>query len=156
MSARRIGDAGLALVKLAEALRLKAYAATPDEAARGIWTIGWGHTRGVKEGDVCTVAEAEAFLREDLADSETTVWNMVRVPLTQNQFDALVSLAFNIGSGNFALSTLLRRLNLADYAGAAHEFTKWDKQSGKILKGLTIRRTAERELFLKPDGPADV
>lgn len=145
----KIADAGLNLIKKSEALRLTAYAATPEEAARGIWTIGWGHTRGVKEGDTCTLAEAEAFLHSDLADSEGCVGSFVSAALNQNQYDALVSLTFNIGPGNFRSSTLLRKLNAADYDGAALEFARWDKQGGQVLKGLTIRRAAEQELFRK-------
>lgn len=145
-----VGSAGLDIIKQSEALRLTAYAATEDERARGIWTIGYGHTRGVKEGDTCTVAEAEAFLREDCADAEEGIHTLVKVPLNQNQYDALVSLTFNIGRGNLMMSTLLRMLNAGDYENAAHQFARWNKQSGKILNGLVARRAVEQELFERP------
>ncbi len=153
MTISRIGKAGLNLIKSYEQLRLAAYAATEDERARGIWTIGWGHTRGVEEGDTCTAAEAEAFLLADLEDAEGGVYSLVRVPLNKNQYDALVSLVFNIGRGNFASSTLLKKLNLHDYEGAALEFAKWNKQSGKVLNGLTKRRAEEQALFNNPVEP---
>src|SRR6185503_553193 len=137
MGGSRIGPAGLALIKSYEQCRLTAYAATEEEKKQGIWTIGWGHILGVKEGDTCTEAEAEQFLRNDLEDAEGGVYSLVRQPLTQNQYDALVSLVFNIGRGNFASSTLLRKLNGGDYAGAALEFPKWNKQAGRVLGGLT-------------------
>ncbi len=147
MNHSRIGEPGLNLIKGYEELRLKAYYATADEKAKGINTIGWGHTSGVKEGDECTVAQAEAFLRGDLEDAEGGVYSLVRVPLTQNQYDALVSLVFNIGRGNFASSTLLKKLNMNDYVGASLEFPRWNKQAGQVLKGLTKRRAEEQSLF---------
>lgn len=150
MSSSRIGPLGLALIKGYEKLRLTAYAATEEERAKGIWTIGWGHTAGVKEGDTCTAEEADQFLLSDLEKAEGGVYSLVRTPLNQNQYDALVSLVFNIGRGNFAASTILKRLNLGDYAGAAQEFKKWNKQAGKVLGGLTKRRAEEEALFNKP------
>ena len=150
MNVSRISEVGLDLIKAYEKLKLVAYYATPDEKARGICTIGWGHIKGVKPGDVCTEEEAKAYLVEDCAEAEQAVYGLVRVPLNQNQYDALVSLVFNIGSGNFASSTLLRKLNQEDYAGAAAEFPRWNKQSGKVLNGLTKRRAIEQALFNKP------
>lgn len=143
----KIGAAGLDLIKSYEQLRLVAYSATPEEFKRGIWTIGWGHISGVKKGDTCTEAEAEQFLRDDLEDSEGGIYSLVRVQLNQNQYDALVSLVFNIGRGAFASSTLLKKLNLSDYAGASDQFLRWDKQAGVVLKGLTRRRAEEQALF---------
>lgn len=148
----KTGEAGIALIKSYEKLRLKAYAATADEKARGIWTIGWGHIADVREGDTCTEAEAEAFLREDLADAEKAVNDSVTVPLNQNQFDALVSFTFNVGTGAFRSSTMLRKLNDGNYDGAAMEFARWNKQSGQVLNGLTKRRAEERDLFSTPKG----
>lgn len=141
----RVSTPGLNIIKSSEALRLRAYL-----CPAGIPTIGWGHTRGVKVGDMCTHLQAEQFLREDCRDAERAVNARVKVPLTQNQFDALVSFVFNVGGGAFASSTMLRKLNAGDYAGAAEQFPRWNKSGGKVLRGLTLRRERERSLFLKP------
>ena len=139
----RIGPKGIALVKEFEGLRLEAYMPTPDDVP----TLGYGHTKGVKMGDTCTEAEADAFLRQDVEWAEECVDNQVKVPLQQEEFDALVSLVFNIGCGNFAGSTLLRKLNDSDYDGCSDEFKRWSKQKGKVLNGLVRRRFAEAKLF---------
>lgn len=137
------------IIKEEEKLVLYAYMPTKND----VWTIGYGHTKGVKQGDKITPEQAEVFLREDLADAENCVKQNVKVPLTQNQFDALVSLVFNIGGGNFRGSTVLRKLNAKDYAGAADAFLMWNKQRNKVTKefvvlnGLVKRRKRERELF---------
>lgn len=141
---RRIGPAGLELVKSFEQLRLRAYLPTADDVP----TIGYGHTEGVKMGDTCTAQQAEQWLIEDLDTAERCVNGRVKMPITNNQFDALVSLVFNIGVANFKASTLLRKLNMGDYAGAAAEFHRWRFQKGKELAGLVRRRARERELFL--------
>jgi lysozyme len=137
-------------IKSHEALRLKAYMPTPNDVP----TIGYGHTKGVKLGQVITKEQAEVFLREDLKVAEDTVNKLVKVKITQNQFDALVSLVFNIGTGNFANSSVLKFLNAGNYKAAADRFRLWNKQkqkdgSFKELGGLTKRREQERELFLK-------
>lgn len=139
-----IGKRGLALIQAFEEFRAKAYLPTPDD----VWTIGWGHTEGVKEGDTCTLADADRWLRADCHNAERAVNWRVRVALTQNEFDALVSLAFNIGGDAFARSTLLKRLNEGEKAAAAEQFLVWNKQKGKVLNGLVRRRAKERELFL--------
>lgn len=149
---QRIGPAGLELIRSFEDLRLRAYLPTPND----VWTIGYGHTRGVKPGDVCTPEQALQWLREDCAEAETAVRQLVKVPLTQGRFDALVSFVFNVGADidadtiaeGLGDSTLLRKLNAGDYVAAADEFLKWNKQKGKVLNGLVRRRAAERELFL--------
>ena len=120
----------------------------------GVWTIGIGTTvypngTKVKKGDSCTLDQAKSYFSHDLKRFEASVNNLVKVPLSQNQFDALVSLVYNIGSGNFASSTLLKKLNAKDYAGAAEQFPRWNKGGGKVMKGLVRRRDAERALFLK-------
>lgn len=143
---RKIGKAGLELIKRFEVLKLKAYLPTANDVP----TIGWGHTKNVKIGDTCDFLTAEQWLREDCYDAERDVNWSVKVPLSQNQFDALVSLAFNIGGGAFRASTLLRKLNLGDYSGAAAEFPRWNKQGGVELPGLTRRRAAEESLFQAP------
>lgn len=139
------------LIKESEGLRLKAYLPTPDD----VWTIGWGHTKGVQPWMTITKEQAEQFLTEDLEWVEEVLRTQVKVPLNQNQYDALASFVFNLGGTNFANSTLLRKLNAGDYKGAADEFPKWNKQrqkNGKMvaLTGLTKRREEERNLFLEP------
>lgn len=119
----------------------------------GILTIGVGHTTAagaptVAPGMKITAAESDQILSRDLAKFELTVLAAVKVPMSQNEFDALVSLAFNIGGGAFAKSTLVRKLNAGDKAGAANAFLSWDKAGGKALKGLTKRRESERLQFL--------
>jgi lysozyme len=136
-------------IKKHEALRLTAYLPTKDD----VWTIGWGHTKTAKQGMVITEAQAEVLLRQDLSWVEDVIRRRVTVPLTQNQYDALASLIFNIGEGNFSRSTVLRRLNAGDYRGAADAFLMWNKQRDRktgqmnVLRGLTRRREEERAMF---------
>lgn len=139
----KVSNNGINLVKRFEGLELKAY-----RDSVGILTIGYGRTHAVKAGDIITGEQADAFLREDLQVAELTVNTNVKVKLTQGQFDALVSFVFNLGSGNFVKSTLIKKLNAGDYAGAADEFGKWVNAGGKKLPGLVKRRAAEREVFL--------
>jgi lysozyme len=139
----KISVHGLNLIKRFEGLRLQAY-----QCSAGVWTIGYGHTSGVRPGDIIDEAQAGIFLRRDVAASENIVRRFVTVALNQHQFDALVSFVFNLGSGNFAASTLLRKLNASDYAGAAEEFSRWVHADGKPLPGLVRRREAERHLFM--------
>jgi lysozyme len=141
---RKIGNRGLDIIKASEGLRLKAYLCPAD-----VWTIGWGHTKGVMEGDTCTISQADAFLREDCADAEWAVNHLVKVPITQNQFDALVSFTFNLGTGSLEKSTLLKKLNSCDYVGAASQLHRWTKAGGKELAGLVKRRAAEYDLFME-------
>jgi len=138
-----ISKQGLELIKQFEGLRLKAY-----KCPAGIWTIGYGHTKGVYPGMTITEELADKFLVDDIWYFERGVESLVAVPLTQGQFDALVSFAFNVGADGLGDSTLLKKLNSGDYAGAADEFPKWVYSRGKKLKGLVRRRAAERELFL--------
>lgn len=117
----------------------------------GVLTIGWGHTnatgRAFSAESVWTQAECNAALREDMAKFESAVRSLSKIPLAQCQFDALVSFAYNCGAGNLKSSTLLRKVNRRDFAGAAREFAKWNKAGGRVLKGLTRRRAAEATLF---------
>lgn len=137
---------GIALIKSAEGLRLKAY---PDPGTGGLpWTIGYGSTLGVTRTMVITAEQAEQMLAVDLARFERAVERLVEVPINQGQFDALVSFAYNVGEGNFAKSTLLRKLNAGDNQGAAEQFGRWVNAAGKVLQGLVKRRAAERALFL--------
>ena len=137
---------GIALIKSAEGMRLKAY---PDPGTGGVpWTIGYGSTAGVTRSMVITETQAEQMLAEDLVRFERIVERQVQVPLKQGQFDALVSFTYNVGEGNFTKSTLLRKLNTGDTAGAAEQFSRWVHAGGKVLPGLVTRRAAERALFL--------
>lgn len=143
--AMKTGAAGRALIKGYEKLRLLAYVCDA-----GKLTIGWGHTRNVRAGQRCSPKEAEDFFSEDLAEAELAV-NSVGVPFTQNQFDALVSLVFNIGVTAFATSTIRRVLQARDYKRAEGQFGRWNKDTstGKtvVMAGLTERREKERQLF---------
>lgn len=134
---------GIELIKAFEGCVLTAY-----QDAVGVWTIGYGHTNGVYPGMCITSKQAEDYLISDLQTFETTVNQHVKIVLTQNMFDALISFAFNVGSGAFKRSTLLARLNKGDTIGAANEFDRWIYAGKKILRGLKQRRSAEKGLFL--------
>ena len=121
----------------------------------GVWTIHAGVTEGVHEGMIVTEAEGMAMFRKEIAKFEEAVDRLVAVDLSQNEFDALVSFAYNVGSGALAKSTLLKKLNKGDFDGAAREFLKWNKGGGKVLPGLVRRRAAEAELFLTPVGSTE-
>lgn len=142
----KISDAAVEkLTKSFEGLRLKAY---PDPGTGGVpWTIGYGHTRGVKEGDTCTERQADEWLRSDLRWAEEAVKDLVGDSLTQYQFDALVDFVFNIGRSQFEKSTLLKKLILKDYVTASKEFNRWKYAGPKILIGLARRRQAETDWF---------
>ena len=116
----------------------------------GVATIGWGCTEGVKLGMRWTREEADAAFVKELAVFEAAVERLVTVPLNQNEFDALVSFAYNCGSGALGKSTLLRKLNAGDREGAALSFAAWNKGGGRVLKGLVRRRAAEAALFREP------
>ena len=140
---------GIDLICGFEGLRLKAY----DDGV-GVWTIGFGTTiypNGirVKKGDICTEAQAKAYMAYDLKKFESTVNSAVTVPLNQNQFDALVSLAYNIGPSAFSKSTLVKKLNAGDIRGASDQFDVWVNAGGKRMQGLVNRRAKEKEVFLK-------
>lgn len=167
MPLRDINDATLTLVKSFEGLpdgdpstvNLDPYLDPVD-----IWTIGWGHAiawqgrwlrgaqnaaqaRALYPGGI-TRLQAEQLLRGDLLDAGRDVTLAVSVPINDKQFGALVSFTFNLGAGNLRSSTLLRKLNQGDYAGAANEFPRWVRAGGQVLPGLVKRREAERTLFL--------
>jgi lysozyme len=134
-----------------EKFRPTAYAATAAEKAKGIWTLGWGHTNGVKEGDTCTTAQALQWLHDNAATAVAAVNSLVTVPLTQAQFDALCSMAFNCGPGFLHTSTLAIMLAKLDYQGAADQMLRYDHQGTTIVPGLENRRIAERRHFLGLD-----
>lgn len=150
----KIGYKGIALIKVFEGNWLTAY-----KCPAGVWTIGVGHTGKVGLKKICkgmkiTNIQSTALLKADIKAFEKAVNTYVSVKLTQNQFDALVSFAFNEGAGNLKKSTLLKKLNAGDYIGASKEFLKWNKadidNDGEleVLKGLTRRRYAEQKLFM--------
>lgn len=145
----RISQEGLALIKHFEGLSLAAY-----RCPVGIWTIGYG-TTGVPEarpGSVITKERAEVLLQEDVSKFSKQVLALCRdVVVSQHQFDALVSFAYNVGIGAFKTSTLLKRLLQKDYIGVGNEFLRWTKAKGKVLPGLVKRRRAEALLFLGGD-----
>lgn len=140
----KISKQGLAIIKRFEGLELDAYMPTPNDVP----TIGYGHTKTAKMGMTITARGADMLLKQDLAWVETSVNKHVKVALTQPQYDALCSFVYNLGATNFRRSTLLKRLNEGNFAAAADEFPRWNKQGKKVLRGLTHRRAAERELFI--------
>lgn len=142
-----ISPNGLALIKKFEGLRLKAY-----QDSVGVWTIGYGHTKGVVSGMSISDGQADAYLRTDADVAGAGVRSMVTVPIDQNQYDALVSFAFNLGVSALKGSTLLKKLNQGDYHGAADQFSRWVFAGNKKLDGLVKRREAERQLFTKDMG----
>lgn len=142
----KISEEGLLLIKRFEGCKLQSYL-----CPAGVWTIGYGHTVGVKKGQTITQAQADQMLADDLVQYEQAVMGLVNDEdkLTSNQFSALVSFAYNCGVANLRSSTLLRKVNAKDYVGAANEFGKWVNGGGKVLSGLVRRREAERALFVK-------
>ena len=133
------------LIKAFEGFKLNAY-----QDGGGVWTIGYGSTGDdVKEGTVWTIEDCERRLKIDLLMIEKDIEELVTVPLTQNQISALSSFIYNVGYGAFKKSTLLKKLNEKDYEGAASELLRWNKDNGKVIKGLSLRRAKEKELFLK-------
>jgi lysozyme len=148
-SGMKTSQVGINLITSFEDLVLTAY----DDGV-GVWTIGFGTTvypdgTKVKKGDTCTAEQAKAYFAYDLKRFENAVNSGLIVLVNQNQFDALVSLTYNIGETAFKKSTLLELLNANKLAAAADEFPKWNKGGGQVLKGLVRRRAAERVLFLK-------
>jgi lysozyme len=141
----QISSVGLGLVKSFEGLFLKAY-----RCPAGVWTIGYGCTEGVKPGMVWTKDEAEAALLRELSKFEAAVNKLAKVTLNQNQYDALVSFAYNCGEGALSRSGLLKKVNAnADGKVVAAEFMKWTRGGGRVLPGLVRRRKAEADLFNK-------
>ncbi|HCT4843929.1 TPA: lysozyme [Enterobacter hormaechei] len=141
-------EKGIALIKQFEGCKLTAY-----QDSVGVWTIGYGWTQPVegkpiRAGMTIKQETAERLLKTGLVSYESDLSRLVKVGLTQGQFDALVSFTYNLGARSLSTSTLLRKLNAGDYTGAADEFLRWNKAGGKVLKGLTRRREAERALFL--------
>lgn len=137
---------GLALTEKFEGLRLDAYQDTA-----GVWTIGYGHTGpDVQPSLTITQEQAEILLAADIAWAAACVNKAVKSAINQNQFDALVDFTFNLGCASLVQSTLLHLVNTGDFTAAAQQFLRWNKACGQPLKGLTLRRQAEMELFNTP------
>ena len=137
-----ISEYGLDLIKHFEGLETKAY-----QCAAGVWTIGYGHTKGVQEGDEWSEDHCDYMLEVELEEYEGYINNLVTCPLSQNQFDALVSWVYNLGSANLQASTLLKVLNAEDYSDVPNQIKRWNKAGGKVLEGLVRRREAEAVMF---------
>jgi lysozyme len=140
----KISQAGVELIKSFEG-----FSATPYKCIAGVWTIGYGHTTGVTEdsGHI-TERYASQLLEEELRRYGARLMRMVKVNLSQGEYDALVSFVYNLGLGSFQRSTLRQKLNRGDKAGAANEFAKWCKAGGRPVAGLLRRRYAEGRMFL--------
>ena len=139
----KISDEGFDLIKHFEGCELEAY-----KCAAGVWTIGYGHTKDVQEGDVWNKEKAEFMLWRELEDEyEVYVNDLVTVPINQSQFDALVSWVYNLGPANLKNSTMLKKLNAGEYEEVPSQMKKWNKANGKVLEGLIRRRAAESLLF---------
>ena len=137
-----IGQKGIDLIKHFEGCELNAY-----KCPAGVWTIGYGHIKGVSEGMSITQEQAEQMLLDELKEYENYINELVTVNLSQNQFDALVSWVYTLGPANLQSSTLLKVLNSGDYSGVPAQIERWNKAGGKVLEGLIRRREAESALF---------
>lgn len=137
-----ISKQGIDLIKKFEGCELKAY-----KDIVGVWTIGFGFTKGVKPGDTMTMAECERRLTDELREYEAGVLLACKVPPTQNQFDALVCFAWNVGIGGMANSSVIRHHNNKDTLNAMKAFALWNKAGGKVVQGLVNRRAAESALY---------
>jgi lysozyme len=138
----RTSEPGKEFIKDFEGCKLEAY-----QCSGGVWTIGYGHTRHVQEGDKITSKEADAFLVKDIEMVEHHVNRLVNVHLLTNEWDAVVSWCFNLGCGNLRASTMLRVINAGDIDKVSEQIVRWDKAGGKVVAGLTRRRKAEAQLF---------
>lgn len=137
-----ISQEGLSLIKKFEGCELEAY-----KCAAGVWTIGYGSTKGVNEGDTITQNEADELLLEEMHEYEGYINDMVTSDLKQYEFDALVSWVFNLGPSNLSSSTLLQKLNNKDNEDVPNQIKRWNKAGGKVLQGLVRRREAEALLY---------
>ena len=133
---------GISLIKKFEGCELYAY-----QCSANVWTIGYGHTKDVEPGMQITQEDAEQMLVDELHEYENYINEYVTAPLSQNQFDAMVSWVYNLGPANLKASTLLKVLNAEDYDGVPAQIKRWNKAGGEILDGLIRRREAEARLF---------
>lgn len=145
-----INACGLSIIKQYEGLYLKAY-----RCPSGILTIGYGHTREITENMVISEAAADEMLAHDCDLTETVLKRLIKVNIGENQFSSLVSFAFNIGTGNFQGSTLLRLLNNGWYDQVPAQMARWVRSGGVVLNGLTRRRASEGLLWNTPDAPKE-
>jgi len=137
-----ISDEGISLVKKFEGCKLEAY-----QCAAGVWTCGYGSTRGVQKGDIWSMEKAETMLIDELEEYGNHVEELVTIPLNQCQFDALTSWCFNLGPTNLKNSTMIQVLNQGDYEGVPYQIKRWNKANGQVNDGLIRRREAEALLF---------
>ena len=137
-----ISEEGKNLIKKFEGCELEAY-----KCAAGVPTIGYGHIKDVSMGMTITQSEADEMFNHEIKEYETYVNTAVTVPLSQNQFDAIVSWVFNLGNGNLKASTMLKVINSGDHAGVPAQIKRWNKAGGKVLEGLVRRREAEALLY---------
>lgn len=135
---KKISGEGMALIKKFEGCKLSAYLCSAN-----VWTIGYGTTYQILEGDKCTQEDADAFLARDLRKFEKAVIKNIDVPLEQNQFDALVSFTYNLGPRNLKESTLRKRINENNFADVPYQIRRWNRAAGEVLDGLVRRRSAE-------------
>ena len=142
----KISQEGISLIKKFEGCEYNSYKCAAD-----VLTIGYGHTKDVKEGDLVTQQEAENLLTKDLEEFEESVIEAVDMPMSQHQFDALVSWTFNLGPNNLKSSSMLKVLNSGNYEDVPEQIKRWNKAGGKVLDGLIRRREAEALLFSGED-----
>ena len=142
----QISTEGISLIKKFEGCELESY-----KCAAGVWTIGFGSTHNIEEGMNISKDRAEELLLEDIAEFEESVLESVDMPMSQHQFDALVSWTFNLGPSNLKASTMLKVLNSGNYEDVPEQIKRWNKAGGKVLDGLIRRREAEALLFSGED-----
>ncbi len=138
----KISDEGLELIRHFEGCETTAY-----QDSVGVWTIGYGHTKGVAEGQTCSLEDAETMLSDEMDEYEGYINSMVDVELEQNEFDALVAWVYNLGPTNLGESTLLKILNAGDKPGVPEQIKRWNRAGGQVLEGLVRRRSAESLMF---------
>ena len=138
----KISENGLELIKKFEGCETTAY-----QDSVGVWTIGFGHTKGVEEGQTCSIEDAESMLADEMDEYEGYINNMVKVDLQQHEFDALVAWVYNLGPTNLGESTMLKVLNGGQFDRVPDEMNRWTRAGGEILEGLVRRRQAESLMF---------
>jgi lysozyme len=142
----KISEDGLELIKKFEGCETTAY-----QDSVGVWTIGFGHTKGVEEGQTCSIEDAESMLADEMDEYEGYINNMVKVDLQQHEFDALVAWVYNLGPTNLGESTMLKVLNGGQFDRVPDEMNRWTRAGGEILEGLVRRRQAESLMFKNLD-----
>ena len=142
----KISEDGLELIKKFEGCETSAY-----QDSVGVWTIGFGHTKGVEEGQTCSIEDAESMLADEMDEYEGYINNMVKVDLQQHEFDSLVAWVYNLGPTNLGESTMLKVLNGGQFDRVPDEMNRWTRAGGEILEGLVRRRQAESLMFQNLD-----